>query len=573
MELTNIFWMRYILFFLFLSSGLYGQKLLLLPAQLDSFLAQDSLDLLPEQNGLRNNLRTVGTLNNRYPATLISEEGLVLVSREAIARYLPESTSSLSAFADPLPLKGLILTIPIETKDVTAQILDGSASNMSFDEQINLIQRNIGKMMMAVNSVEKGRQEVKRYQFQNRFFLHEYQDFTDLRLVFLSNKTSGKNYGIIQIFGESQLPKAPLPASKNTSISANYVINYPQKTYYQSSSSALELHVLELQSALKLLNPALSIYQSYQKTPSPSLTTFHQSQSEELSYLNSSQASANKISKENTWLLNKNIVELQGQLKLEKKNLEKLHSQYFMSRALNQSIKLIQLTQYLQSRAGRRSAQKQNILSYLANWQKDWAQPIDQALFSQLMTIYFEESRAEYFSTAIIDQIRSNNKSFEALGNQLYEESLLVQPTQLMEILNEEGTSTLFSILQKDIGYLFFTQLLRDQQERIFSPYRKELAKWSQLENQWLEETAGLEKSIIDANGSQRIHFCLDNTLGKVPIWKDTAGSPIFNQKNQLIGFLFPRGDYPAGLHWEVPAQVGSPLVLSIQEVMNQLKN
>jgi hypothetical protein len=209
----------------------------------------------------------------------------------------------------------------------------------------------------------------------------------------------------------------------------------------------------------------------------------------------------------------------------------------------------------------------------LANWQKDWAQPIDQALFSQLMTIYFEESRAEYFSTAIIDQIRSNNKSFEALGNQLYEESLLVQPTQLMEILNEEGTSTLFSILQKDIGYLFFTQLLRDQQERIFSPYRKELAKWSQLENQWLEETAGLEKSIIDANGSQRIHFCLDNTLGKVPIWKDTAGSPIFNQKNQLIGFLFPRGDYPAGLHWEVPAQVGSPLVLSIQEVMNQLKN
>lgn len=571
--MTIIYRMRYILFFLLLGGGLSGQKLLLLPSQLDSLVAVDSLNLLPEPEGLLQNLKVVGLVNNRYPATLISNDGLVLVPTEALEEYiqLPDSVAMMR-YDDPLSLKNFFISFPVRSTEITSDILLYVKESMTLNEKFSIIQGNIRQKLTELGRPENGRYEVKRYLFQNRFFLHQYLDFREVQLLWATHSSDGKSYGIVKIFGESlsQL-KAPMLSSQDDRSKGNYAINFPPKTYYQSSASALALHLSELDASMSILQPAIDLYQQFRRLPPESLASFYEQQYNEQTFLLENQAMEKRIRTENSLIMDSKILALQQNLQRESKAIEKLHQQYFRSQALNRTIKLISLVEFLERRAGLRSDQTDRLLAYLDDWQKDWNPTIDRALFETILPAYFNESRGQYFSTDLIDQIRATNKSFEEISQPIYEESLLSRPEEIRAILKKDGPEELFTKLEEDAGYYFFTLLLRDQQEKIFRPYRKNMTNWSGQENNWLQKTAKQAGSRIDGNGSQRIHFAFDNQLESIPLWKDNAGSPFFDKKNELMGFLFPEGEYPAGIDWYLPTEVNPSQMVSISEILQLL--
>lgn len=551
------------------------QSYLLHPSQLDTLSLIDSIWAGTDRLGFRQNGGAVGLLNGRYPATVVDDTGIVLVAKSAIQPYLPlEDTVRLSLLSVPFPLKSVVISFPLSSEELTAQILPTEQVPLSYEEQMAHIQRQIVQLEAPADSEADIRTNIKPYQQQNRFFRHRYRDFTKVELLAYTNQGNGADYALLRIFGASPYPKAPRVNLRDSINQAAYTTNYPPRTYYQNSVSALQLHLEALKANLYLLESAMAVYQTYSRLPPQALANFYVQQVNAHHYLQVSEALSHRQTKENQLLVHPPLLSLASQLRQQAEALADLHRFYHLSQSLNQSIQLMILTRFLDQQADRRSDTEQRILSFLDNWLGDWNASIDQKLFTQLTTLYFDESQASYFSTKLLDQIRSSEKSFELLGQQIYSESLLAQPQRLRYLLLEMGSDTLFQALERDIGYLFFRQLLYDQQENIFRPYRKSLQEWTALERSWLKRRAKVAPFLyLEGNATQRYHLLVPTGISALPTWENTAGSPLFNHQHALVGFAFPQNGTQPGIEWSLPKPgASSYLYYSIREIRQTIE-
>jgi len=416
------------------------------------------------------------------------------------------------------------------------------------------------------------RTAVNSYQGQSRFFQHRYLDYTQVQLLAYTNYSNGKDYALLRILDESPYPYMPKINLRDSLQGAAYLINYPPQTHYYSSASALALHLRTLKSSLQILKPTMAVYQSFRRLPPQKLVEFYTQQSSAQRYLEEEKAVANRKQREKKYLIYPALLRLQQELVQAKAGLEKRHHFYHLSQSLNQAIQLIPLSRFLDGQQGKKVDTAERTVAFLESWVNNWNPGIDQKLFQTLMPLYFDESQANYFSTALIDQIRSSGKSFERLGSQLYGESLLTRPQQLKSILEEEDTEALYQKLERDAGYIFFRQLLHDQEENVNHPYRQAFQEWTALERAWLKAIAEVESlPYLEANATQRLHLLGGGGIAELPAWEDNAASPVFNAQHELLGFVFPTNPPPAGTNWELPKEDSLYRFLSIDTVLERL--
>lgn len=561
------------LFFAFSLSG-KAQQLLLHASQLDTIIPLDSSWAEDGLDGFRQNSKLVGQFNNRFPATLLDSSGMVFVSKSAISEFTElMDTADIIILPSPLSLKNVIISFRLSSEDITSQIIPENREELSYTSLVSQIQTNITQVRLNKKHENQSRIAVMRYQQQNRFFLHQYLDFTEVELLAYTNDNPNGDYALLQILGESPYPNVPLINTQPTLQDAAYTINYPPRTYYHSSASALVMHRSALESSLALLEPAIGVYQSIRRLPPASLAQFHEQQSSAYQYLASSEAENKRVQSENQYLLSTSLLRLQGALNRQTREVEKLHRFYHKSQTVRRSLTLLPLSRFLSQQQGRRSNTKDRMLSFLARQEQTRNSNIEQALFKTLMSKYFEDAQADYFSRALLDQIQSHDKSFDSLGEQIYSESILAQPQRMIELLESKGSEALFQALEKDVGYIFCRQLLRDQEEKIFRPYRKALQDWTALENEWLREIAVFKQlPFLDGNNSQRYHLLESVGIAALPAWKEVSGSPLFNQQHELLGFLFPQLGGQAGVEWELPPPKSEFLFQDLRSIVKVIQ-
>lgn len=549
-----------------------AQSFLLLPSQLDTVALVDSIWGTSGRDGFRQNNKAVGQLNGRFPATLIDASGIVLVAKTAIKDYLPlEDTAEVVVFPVPLSLKNVVLSFPLEAEEITKQILPSADQELSEAARTAQIQRKLSQIRLQKDPTPAVRKMVKSHSGQSRFFQHRYLDYTQVQLLAYTNYSNGKDYALLRILGESPYPSTPEINLRDSLHRAAYLINYPPQTHYYSSASALDLHFRSLESNLQILDPTVAVYQSFRRLPPQKLVEFYAQQSSARRYLDEEKAIANRRQGENKYLMYPALLRLQQELAQTKADLEKRHHFYHLSQSLNQAIQVIPLSRFLDGQQGK-SGTGERTLAFLESWANNWNPGIDQKLFQTLMPLYFDESQANYFSTALIDQIRSSGKSFARLGSQLYGESLLTQPQQLRSILKEEGTEALYQKLERDAGYIFFRQLLQDQEANVNRPYRQAFQEWTALEQAWLKAIAEVAPlPFLEGNATQRLHLLGAGGIAELPAWEDNAASPVFNAQHELLGFVFPANVPRAGVDWELPKEDGLYRFLSIDTVLERL--
>lgn len=540
---------------LFALSRLYlpAQPYLIHPLQLDTLGQADSSWSASYVAGFRQNAQRVGVLNGRFPATLLNDAGVVLVAKAAIQPYTVIDTSSrLVICPAPVELPMVVIRFPDTVQDITQEIPPFRLSS-------------IAEWQIKSDSLPGFPTTVKSYQQQTRFFAHRYRTTRRVQLLAYTNSPEGADYALLRITGVDLSPPELLSGDYlPTSI---YAINFPPTTHYHRPAAALALYLQELEGQLVLLEPARAIYHLAGKPlPGKTARLYHQA-SKTQQYLQT-----NKLLTQKQLADYHSYNQVMPVLNEKTAVLAQQHYFYQMGLILEQEVQTARLSAFL-SQSGLRLSQLE---AFLIDWMNNWEAELDQALFSALLTRYFDESQASYWSPELIEQIRSQEKSFVKLGEQIYGESLLTHPQALLQLAQSQGMAVLYQQLEADPGYRFFSRLFQDQQQAVISPLRNEQREWQELEHRWQQrQIQTMPLPFLDGNHSQRFHFLYQESEFRLPNWANTAGTPVFDTQHRLVGFIFPLEEPAAGLNWYLPPDTNQPYrwysIPDLESVLQQL--
>lgn len=542
------------LFFLTLFRlNLPAQPYLIHPLQLDTLRQPDSSWYPSHVAGFRQNARCVGLLNGRFPATLLNDAGLVLVAKVAIQPYTTIDSSS----------RLVICPAPVELPEVIIRFTDTvqeMPQEMRFDPSGQMVEWQI-KSDTLPGLVTA----VKSYQQQTRFFAHRYRTTHRVQLLAYTNSPEGADYALLRITGLDLSP--PELLSSGYLPASTYAINFPPTTHYHRPAAALTLYLQELEGQLALLEPARTVYRSAGKTLPEKTARLYQQASSTHQYLR-----ASLLTSQRQLTDYRSYNRILPALNEATAALTQECYFYQMGVILEQVVQTARLSVFL----GQGSPDLPQLEAFLTDWMNHWEAETDQALFSALLTRYFDESQASYWSTELIEQIRSQEKSFARLGEQIYGESLLAHPQKLLQVARNQGMAVLYQQLEADPGYRFFSRLFQDQQRAVTRPLREQQREWQQLEHDWQQaKMRSYPLPFLDGNHSQRFHFLHQESGFQLPNWDGTAGTPVFDTRHRLAGFLFPVEEPQAGLNWYLPPDANHPYrwcsISDLQLVLQQL--
>lgn len=502
--------------------------------------------------------------------------------------------------SEELPNEDLVVTFIVKIEDVTTKVLEGTSALASELEKQKKIQENITALGNSLPKESWQENKIRTFYEGNQYMLFVTETFKDVRLVGAPPSSIGKfgsdtdnwvwprhtgDFSLFRIYADKNnrpasyskdnvpyTPKHFLPVSLDGIKEDDFtlVFGYPGKTNEYLPAVAIEQIVKELNPAkIEIRDQALKVADGFMRKDNAIKIQYASKYASIANYWKKWIGETQGLTKSNAVEI-KRKQEIAFQEKVIKagkqaeygnllvdfdKNYTEIKSyalarDYFTEVALRNTellsvgYKLYQLEQVYNSKGEQAfNDRKNNLISGLADFYKDFNVNVDQKVFEQLINLYSTKSPKEFLPTNL------SNINANELANAVYSNSKLVSYNSLKELLTGDS-KTVIANLNGDKGFVVIKSMADKFLKEVAPKYDEINLRITALQRTYMKAQLELNKDsriFPDANSTLRV------TYGKVKGYapKDaTLYSPITYLDGAMEKYI--PGDY----EFDVPAKL-----------------
>ena len=502
--------------------------------------------------------------------------------------------------SEELPNEDLVVTFIVKIEDVTSKVLEGTATLATELEKQKKIQENITSLSNSLPKESWQENKIRTFYEGNQYMLFVTETYKDVRLVGAPPSSIGKfgsdtdnwvwprhtgDFSLFRIYADKNnhpasyskdnvpyTPKHFLPVSLDGVKEDDFtmVFGYPGKTSEYLPAVAIEQIVKELNPAkIEIRDNALKVADGFMRKDNAI----------KIQYASKYAGIANYWKKwigETQGLTKSNAVEIKrkqevvfqekvgkagkqaeyGNLLTDfKKNYSEIKSyalarDYFSEVALRNTellsvgYKLYQLEQVYNSKGEQAfNDRKNNLITGLADFYKDFNANVDQKVFENLIHLYSTKSPKEFLPNNL------SNINATELANDVYGNSKLVNYNSLKELLSGDS-KTVLANLNADKGFIVIKSMADKFLKEVAPKYDEINLRITALQRTYMKAQLELNKGsriFPDANSTLRV------TYGKVKGY-EPKDATIYTPVTYLDGAMekYIPGDY----EFDVPAKL-----------------
>ena len=493
---------------------------------------------------------------------------------------------------DELPNPDLEVTFIVRIEDVTAKVLEGVSLLGTESEKQKKIQENISALSKSLPKENWQENKIRTFFEGNQYMLFVTESYPDVRLVGAPPSSIGKfgsdtdnwvwprhtgDFSLFRIYADKNnhpaayskdnVPYTPrhfLPISLDGVAEDDFtlVFGYPGKTNEYLPAVAIEQIVNELNPAkIEIRNKALKVQDGFMRKDNAikiqyaskyaGIANYWKKWIGETQGLKKSDAVA--IKKKQEAAFSEKVVKAGKQAEygnlladFEKNYTEitpyALSRDYFIevvlrnTELLNVAYKMYQLEQ-LNTTKGEQAFtdRKNNLISGLGDFYKDFNPTVDERVFEQLIELYVTKSPKALLPTSLL------NPNIKELTSSLYTSSKLTTFVGTKELLTGD-TKTILTNLNNDKGYLLVKEMADKYLKDVAPKYDEINLRNLALQRTYMKAQLELNKDsriFPDANSTLRV------TYGKVKGY-EPKDATIYKPFTYLDGVLekYIPGDY-----------------------------
>ena len=501
---------------------------------------------------------------------------------------------------DELPNKNLTVAFIVKIEDVTALVLEGTAALTNETDKQKKIQENITALSQSLPKENWQENKIRTFYEGNQYMLFVTETFTDVRLVGAPPTSIGKfgsdtdnwvwprhtgDFSLFRIYADKNnhpaayskdnipyTPKHFLPISLDGVAEDDFtlVFGYPGKTNEYLPSVAIEQIVNELNPVkIEIRDKALKVVDGFMRKDNAikiqyaskyaSIANYWKKWIGETQGLKKSNAVAVKKQAEKAFqqkiITAGNEKEYETLLADFDKNYAEiapyaLAKDFFTeivirnTELLSTGYKLYQLEQVYKSKGAQSfTDRKNNLVTDLETFYKDFNATVDEKVFEQLIELYATKSPKQYLPQSLL------NTNAKNLATEIYSKSKLKNYSGLKELLSGD-TQTILTNLNNDLGFLLIKDIADNYLKEVAPKFDEINLKITALQRTYMKAQLKLNKDsriFPDANSTLRV------TYGKVKGYQP-KDAVIYNSISYLDGVMekYIPGDY----EFDVPTKL-----------------
>ncbi len=502
--------------------------------------------------------------------------------------------------SEELPNEDLVVTFIVKIEDVTSKVLEGTAALATELEKQKKIQENISLLSNSLPKESWQENKIRTFYEGNQYLLFVTETYKDVRLVGAPPSSIGKfgsdtdnwvwprhtgDFSLFRIYADKNnrpasyskdnvpyTPKHFLPISLDGVKEDDFtlVFGYPGKTNEYLPAVAIAQIVNELNPAkIEIRDHALKVADGFMRKDNAIKIQYASKYASIANYWKKwigetqglTKSNAVEIKKKQEIAFQEKVVKAGKQAEYGNlltdfdKNYTEIKSyalarDYFMEVALRNTellsvgYKLYQLEQVNNSKGEQAfNDRKNNLISGLAEFYKDFNANVDQKVFEQLIHLYATKSPKEFLPTNL------SNINATELANDVYSNSKLVSYNSLKELLTGDS-KTVLANLNADKGFIVIKSMADKFLKDVAPKYDEINLKITALQRTYMKAQLELNKGsriFPDANSTLRV------TYGKVKGYapKDaTLYTPVTYLDGAMEKYI--PGDY----EFDVPAKL-----------------
>lgn len=502
--------------------------------------------------------------------------------------------------SEELPNKDLVVTFIVKIEDVTTKVLDGTSILATELEKQKKIQENITALSNSLPKESWQENKIRTFYEGNQYLLFVTETYKDVRLVGAPPSSIGKfgsdtdnwvwprhtgDFSLFRIYADKNNHPASyskdnvpytskhfLPISLDGVKEDDFtlVFGYPGKTNEYLPAVAIEQIVNELNPAkIEIRDHALKVADGFMRKDNAIKIQYASKYASIANYWKKwigetqglTKSNAVEIKKKQEIAFQEKVVKAGKQAEYGNlladfdKNYTEIKSyalarDYFTEVALRNTellsvgYKLYQLEQVYNSKGEQAfNDRKNNLITGLADFYKDFNSNVDQKVFEQLIDLYSKKSPKEFLPTNL------SNINAAALANEVYGNSRLVNYNSLKELLSGDSKKVL-SNLNADQGFVVIKSMADKFLKEVAPKYDEINLKITALQRTYMKAQLELNKDsriFPDANSTLRV------TYGKVKGYAPKDAT-IYTPVTYLDGAMekYIPGDY----EFDVPAKL-----------------
>ena len=501
---------------------------------------------------------------------------------------------------DELPNEGLTVTFIVKIEDVTVSVLEGTATLTSEAAKQKKIQENISALSNSLPKENWQENKIRTFFEGNQYMLFVTETFTDVRLVGAPPTSIGKfgsdtdnwvwprhtgDFSLFRIYADKNnhpaayskanipyTPKHFLPISLDGVAEDDFtlVFGYPGKTNEYLPSVAIEQIVNELNPAkIEIRDKALKVADGFMRKDNAIKIQYASKYASIANYWKKWIGETQGLQKSNAVAVKKES-EKAFQQKIAKADKEKEYGtlladfdknykeiapyavarDYFTevvlrnTELLSTGYKLYQLEQVYNARGEQAfNDRKNNLITGLADFYKNFNATVDEKVFEQLIELYATKSPKQFLPKGLV------NVNAKNLASEVYTKSQLKNYAGLKQLLSGDAR-TVMANLNNDPGFLLVKELADKYSKEVAPKYDELNLTITALQRTYMKAQLELntESRIFpDANSTLRV------TYGKVKGY-EPKDATVYTPVTYLDGVMekYIPGDY----EFDVPTKL-----------------
>ncbi len=502
--------------------------------------------------------------------------------------------------SEELPNEDLVVTFIVKIEDVTSKVLEGTATLATELEKQKKIQENITSLINSLPKESWQENKIRTFYEGNQYMLFVTETYKDVRLVGAPPSSIGKfgsdtdnwvwprhtgDFSLFRIYADKNnhpasyskdnvpyTPKHFLPVSLDGVKEDDFtmVFGYPGKTSEYLPAVAIEQIVKELNPAkIEIRDNALKVADGFMRKDNAIKIQYASKYAGIANYWKKWIGETQGLTKSNAVEI-KRKQEVVFQEKVGKagkqaeygnlltdfeKNYSEIKSyalarDYFSEVALRNTellsvgYKLYQLEQVYNSKGEQAfNDRKNNLITGLADFYKDFNANVDQKVFEKLIHLYSTKSPKEFLPNNL------SNINATELANEVYGNSKLVNYNSIKELLSGDS-KTVLANLNADKGFIVIKSMADKFLKEVAPKYDEINLRITALQRTYMKAQLELNKGsriFPDANSTLRV------TYGKVKGY-EPKDATIYTPVTYLDGAMekYIPGDY----EFDVPAKL-----------------
>ncbi|TDD78656.1 S46 family peptidase [Flavobacterium caseinilyticum] len=493
---------------------------------------------------------------------------------------------------EELPNEGLTVTFMVKIEDVTTMVLEGTATMSNEAEKQKKIQENISALSSSLPKESWQENKIRTFYEGNQYMLFVTETFTDVRLVGAPPSSIGKfgsdtdnwvwprhtgDFSLFRIYADKNnrpaayskdnvpyTPKHFLPISLDGVAEDDFtlVFGYPGKTNEYLPSIAIEQIVNELNPAkIEIRDKALKVADGFMRKDNAIKIQYASKYASIANYWKKWIGETQGLKKSNAVAV-KRETEKAFQQKIIKAGKEKEYGtlladfdknyeeiapyavarEYFTevvlrnTELLSTGYKLYQLEQVYKTKGEQSfTDRKNNLITGLADFYKNFNATVDEKVFEQLIELYATKAPKQFLPKSL------SNVNAKNLASEIYTKSKLQNYAGLKQLLSGD-TRTVLTNLNNDPGFILVKELADIYSKEVAPKYDEINLKITALQRTYMKAQLELntESRIFpDANSTLRV------TYGKVQGY-EPKDATIYSPITYLDGVMekYIPGDY-----------------------------